>query len=651
MDLTIIIPTRDRNAVVQCVHALEHNEAEIIVVDDASDDPVTLPEPTRVIRLDRQRGRSAAINAGLAAASHDAVLVMNDDIYAAPDMVMRLMSEFSAQKRPKLGLKSRIMWDPDVPLTMTMKWMEGVHKAPSPILLSKKFILEHGGYDENFARSEDTELQLRLTQHGLEVLRLESAVGFQHNKFTIHDLVEREFMDGMSSVFLHAKFPQYMPQVEEIEILAKNETKAVDAKAVVEEIAMMEQSGVSELPQGASELYSHVCRHYFHRGIFDGLKDIGGMKPRRNSSSTTAIYREASHLEAIAEFDEARRLFRLVLHRKDEQYWDGAEYHLGCIERALGNPARAYEHFNECLRRNPTHNKARRELSKPERYGELAANVFERIGAEGPPSVLFILFGDVDHVVQAFPTVAALRDKFGNVAWLTAPEYSAIARSSLAGAVHDAKSRGVIPWEWIHEQGFTHVYFPEPAANQEEWERSGLHAIDFIAKKCGVALESRQSCLMHSAEAILDAEDFLQRRGLTRNEFVTASLGNGELRHWPNSNLNKLAKQIGLQTVVFGRKGDPEIPDAITTFDMPLDVMAVLIEWSRYYLGPAYGTSWLATTTDTPMAVFFDPREYNSAGCGFRDVLAGEKNEIREWDIYTNLQAVLEHIESTLVTA
>src|SRR5688572_30695700 len=123
MDLTIIIPTRDRNAVVQCVHALEHNEAEIIVVDDASDDPVTLPEPTRVSRLDRQRGRSAAINAGLAAASHDAVLVMNDDIYAAPDMVMRLIGEFSAQKRPKLGLKSRVMWDPDVPLTLTMKWM------------------------------------------------------------------------------------------------------------------------------------------------------------------------------------------------------------------------------------------------------------------------------------------------------------------------------------------------------------------------------------------------------------------------------------------------------------------------------------------------------------------------------------------------
>ena len=50
------------------------------------------------------------------------------------------------------------------------------------------------------------------------------------------------------------------------------------------------------------------------------------------------------------------------------------------------------------------------------------------------------------------------------------------------------------------------------------------------------------------------------------------------------------------------------------------------------------------------MAVFFDPREYNSTACGFREILAKEKNEIREWDIYTNLQAVLEHVESTLVT-
>jgi glycosyltransferase involved in cell wall biosynthesis len=40
MGLSIIIPTRNRsNCVSECVQALEHNDAEIIVVDDASDDP------------------------------------------------------------------------------------------------------------------------------------------------------------------------------------------------------------------------------------------------------------------------------------------------------------------------------------------------------------------------------------------------------------------------------------------------------------------------------------------------------------------------------------------------------------------------------------------------------------------------------------
>src|SRR3954470_8669350 len=170
MDLTIIIPTRDRNAdVVECVLSLDHNDADIIVIDDASEDPIEVPHSARVIRHDRRRGRSACINTGLRAALHDTVLIIDDDIYAAPDMVVRLMTEFSAHRNPKLGLTARVTWDPDVPLTLTMKWMEGAHKLPSPILLSKDFVLEHGGYDENFTRRlEDTELQLRLKQHGLE---------------------------------------------------------------------------------------------------------------------------------------------------------------------------------------------------------------------------------------------------------------------------------------------------------------------------------------------------------------------------------------------------------------------------------------------------------------------------------------------------
>jgi glycosyltransferase involved in cell wall biosynthesis len=651
MDLSIIIPTRDRNTnVIECILALDHNDAEIIVVDDASQEAVVGPHNSaRIIRHDRRRGRSTAINTGLRAARYDTVLIMDDDIYAAPDMVVRLMSEFFAQKNPKLGLTARVTWDPDVPLTLTMKWIESVHKFRSPILLSKNFLIEHGGYDENFTRRlEDMEIQLRLKHHGLELCRLESAVGFQNSILKVRDLAEREFIDGVSAVFLHAKFPQCIPQVNDFEMLLKNEAQTADAEAAVDEIALIEHSGPNELAPGLSDLYANVCRHYFMHGIFEGLKDIGGMKPRRSSSSTNAIYKEALHLEEIGEFDEARRLFRLVLHRPDDKYWADAEYHLGHIEMALGNSADGRLHLEECLRLNPAHTKARRTLHEPAHYREVESNVFERVEPASRTKVLFVLFGDLGHVVNAVPVIATLQQTLDcETSWLTSPEHAPIARGiNLTGTVYETKSRGIIPWDWIHQEGFTHVFFPEPGANREEWERSGLHAVDFIAKKCRLHLKNRRARLQSRADAIAEAERFLEENNLSKNAFLTAAHGDHDLRHWPNSSLMKLGQQTDLETVVFGKLGDPEIPGTVLCIDKPFDVIALLISWSCFYLGPAYGVSWLATTTDTPMAVFFDPLEYDSRSASFRELLQGEKDDIQEWDIYTNFQTVLEHIET-----
>jgi glycosyltransferase involved in cell wall biosynthesis len=107
--------------------------------------PVELSsDRARIVRHSRRRGRSACINTGLEAAQHDTVLIIDDDIYAAPDMVIRLVDEFAARKNSKLGLTARVTWDPDLPLTLSMRWMETVHKFPSPMLLSRSFILDNG---------------------------------------------------------------------------------------------------------------------------------------------------------------------------------------------------------------------------------------------------------------------------------------------------------------------------------------------------------------------------------------------------------------------------------------------------------------------------------------------------------------------------
>src|SRR5262249_42543467 len=148
-----------------------------------------------------------------------------------------------------------------------------------------------------------------------------------------------------SAVYLHSKFPQYIPQVEDTDSLLRNAERAKDAVEAVEELALLEQSDASRTPPGTSDLFMLVYRYHFLKGILNGLQALGAVRPSRQSTATLALYNQASHLESIGELGEARRIFQLVLNRKDGEYWAGAEYHLGLIEARLGNATSARNHF------------------------------------------------------------------------------------------------------------------------------------------------------------------------------------------------------------------------------------------------------------------------------------------------------------------
>ena len=668
MDLSIVIPTYNRNnSVAECVRSLEHNHAEIIVVDDGSPQPVELIEKVRVIRHERNRGRAAAVNTGLKAASHDLVLIVDDDIFATPDMVSRLLDEFSVHRNCKLALVGRVVWDVDIPCTLTMRWLEEQgpfrdissnrsgslpNLSTGNTLLWRPFVLKHGGFDENFTHYglEDVELGLRLKQHGLDIRLVASAVGLHHKSMRIRDLVHRELEEGRSAVYLHAKFPAHLPQVDDIETLLRNETRANEAEAAVEELAMLEQTDSKSLTEGATDLFLSVYRHYFLRGILEGLREIGGLKARKSNSSSLATYNQASHLESINEFDEARRLFTLVLQRQDQEYWAGAEYHLGCIEAKLKNPEAAHTHFIECLRLNPGHRKARQLLQRRDSFREVRPNIFVRIEPAAKSKVLFVMFGALGDVINAFPVVAALRDKFhsSEIVWMTLPAYAPLARASFADSVCEGELRGVIPWDWVESEGFTHVFYPEGNANHDEWQQSGLHMIDFMAHKCGVDLESKRAWLEPGPEALFEAEHFLKEHGLTRKSFLTASHVGISSRHWPHTNLMKVAREVEMPTVVFGADSNPEIPGTISCFGKPFRMVAALIRWSAFFIGPDSGVSWIATTTNTAMGVFMDPLRKSRSNVGFRDVLRNDKDDIEEWGIHTSPDVVLAHIENSI---
>jgi GT2 family glycosyltransferase len=382
VDLSIIIPTYNHNEnVCECVLALAHNNAEIIVVDDGSPLPVEAMPDARIIRHESKKGRAAAVNTGLKAAAYDMVLIVDDNIVASTDMVARLAAEYSIHRYdPELALVGRVVWDADLPRTLTMRWLEEIgpfRDSASPrsepvlnlsmqnTLLWKPFLLEHGGLDESFTHDalQDVELGLRLKRHGLTIRLAGQAVGYHHKLMRIRDLIHRNLDEGRSAAYLHSKFPEYLPQVEDVESLLRNEKQEKQAEAAVEELSLLEQSHCEGLPAGAGELFARVYRHYFLCGILEGLREIGGGKPARLDTNTLAIYNQAAHLEDIQELDEARRLFRLVLDRNDEEYWAPAAYHLGCIEERLGNAEAAHRHLIHCLRINPEHAKARTALA------------------------------------------------------------------------------------------------------------------------------------------------------------------------------------------------------------------------------------------------------------------------------------------------
>lgn len=90
--VTIVITTHDRGRVLYnalgSARSQTHEAIEIIVVDDGSSPPVPSPgDGVRLIRHEHARGVCAARNTGVAAATGDYVLFLDDDDTLCPDAI------------------------------------------------------------------------------------------------------------------------------------------------------------------------------------------------------------------------------------------------------------------------------------------------------------------------------------------------------------------------------------------------------------------------------------------------------------------------------------------------------------------------------------------------------------------------------------
>lgn len=183
--LSIIIPSYNRPhflpRAVKSALQQTIEEVEVIVVDDGSDEPVTLAEHPRlkVIRLSQNSGNAVARNVGLKAAKGQYVTYLDDDDQLLPNMAQVSLDALrnTTLPQPVAALSGLEVIKPDgelidrrLPPTLPLGshfFLEDIEPQKSylskqTLVVGRELLLEIGGYDETFTSRVHTEMFLRL---------------------------------------------------------------------------------------------------------------------------------------------------------------------------------------------------------------------------------------------------------------------------------------------------------------------------------------------------------------------------------------------------------------------------------------------------------------------------------------------------------
>jgi glycosyltransferase involved in cell wall biosynthesis len=179
--VSVIIPTYNRAELVQkavaSVEAQTFGDFEILVIDDGSTDdtPEALAsrEGVRVLRHNCRRGVAAARNLGIASAKGEWLAFLDSDDLWLTDKLARQMAYL--KERPDLLLcQTDEVWVRNgvrvnkpvshrkVAGKIFLPSLERCMVSPSAVVLHRRLLSDHGGFDEDLPAAEDYDLWLRL---------------------------------------------------------------------------------------------------------------------------------------------------------------------------------------------------------------------------------------------------------------------------------------------------------------------------------------------------------------------------------------------------------------------------------------------------------------------------------------------------------
>lgn len=234
MRLSVIIPTYNRLARLQRVlDALEKQTAslagtEVIVVSDGSHDGTNewlqaraagAPgNPVHVVPVIQQNeGVAAARNAGIACATGDVVLFIDDDVVPAPQLIAEHLATHAAEGEgvvvlgpmltpSEFDMQPWVRWEQAMLVKQYTDMVEGRWK-PTPrqfytgnTSLARRYLVEAGGFDPAFRRAEDVELAYRLGARGLRFVFNANAVGYHYAERSFNSWLQTPYLYGRNDV-------------------------------------------------------------------------------------------------------------------------------------------------------------------------------------------------------------------------------------------------------------------------------------------------------------------------------------------------------------------------------------------------------------------------------------------------------------------
>ncbi|BCB89407.1 bifunctional polysaccharide deacetylase/glycosyltransferase family 2 protein [Phytohabitans suffuscus] len=214
--VTVIVPAyNERTTIAAAVRSLAagtHPAIEVLVIDDESGDGTA--EEVERLRLPNVRvvrvpggGKAAALNAGLALASHDLVVMVDADTVVDPDAIHRLVQPFADPKvgavagNVKVGNRSTLIgrwqhieyvigFNLDRRLYETLDCMPTV---PGALGAFRKGAVRAAGGLSRSTLAEDTDLTMALHRTGWRVVYQETAIARTEAPSTLRQLWRQRY--------------------------------------------------------------------------------------------------------------------------------------------------------------------------------------------------------------------------------------------------------------------------------------------------------------------------------------------------------------------------------------------------------------------------------------------------------------------------